>query len=187
MDMALFYGVSPDYLNIMRIPLLRGRFIASQDNEKRPCVTVIDEEFPQKAFPAQDPIGQHINLDLIGVQCEIVGIVGHVKQWGLESDATSKIHSQMYLEYRQVPDGVMDLLSGGSEFVIRTTGSPYAVVPELKRTVNAINSSMVSYDEQGMEEVIRDSLLARRFTRMLLALFAALPMVLAVVGIYGVV
>ena len=187
MDMALFYGVTPDYLKIMRIPLIRGRFLTAQDSEKSPCVTVIDQEFQQKIFPMQDPIGQHLNFDLIGMQCEIVGIVGHVKQWGLDSDASSKIHSQMYLDYRQFPDGIMDLLSSGSEFVIRTSGSPYAVVPALKRTVNAITGNMVSYDEQSMEDVIRDSLLARRFTRMLLAVFAALALVLAMVGIYGVV
>ena len=187
MDMALFYGVSPDYLNIMRTPLLRGRFLTSQDNEHSPCAAVIDQEFQRKAFPTEDPIGQHINLELIGMKCEIVGTVGHVKQFGLDSDAGSKIQSQMYFNFRQFPDSVMDLLSTGSQFVVRTAGSPYAVVPALKHTVGAINANMVSYDEQSMEDVIRDSLLARRFTRMLLAVFAALAMALATVGIYGVV
>jgi len=127
MDLALFYGISPDYLNIMRIPLLRGRFITSQDDENSPCVAVIDEEFQRKAFPTQDPIGQRINLDLIGMQCEIVGIVGHIKQWGLDSDATAKVHSQMYFEFRQFLDRVMDVVSGGSAFVLRTGGAPYSV------------------------------------------------------------
>ena len=187
MDMALFYGVGSDYLDIMRIPLLRGRFLTSQDNENSPCATVIDQEFQKKAFSTQDPIGQHINLDLIGMRCEIVGVAGHIKQWGLDSDSTAKVHSQMYLAYRQFPDQVMDLLSGGSTFVLHTGGSPYAVVPALKRRVNSISGNMVSYDERSMEDVIRDSLLARRFTRLLLAVFAALAVVLATVGIYGVV
>ena len=187
MDLALFYGVSPDYLNIMRIPLLRGRFITSQDKENSPCVAVIDQEFQRKAFPTQDPIGQRINLDLIGMQCEIVGIVGHIKQWGLDSDAAAKVHSQMYFEFRQFPDRIMDVVSSGSAFVLRTAGAPYSVVPTLKRTVNGINGNMVSFNEKSMEDVIRDSLLARRFTRMLLAVFAALAMTLATVGIYGVV
>jgi putative ABC transport system permease protein len=121
------------------------------------------------------------------MRCEIVGIVGHVKQFGLDGDAAAKIHSQMYLEFRQFPDGVMDLLSSGSEFVMRTTGAPYAVVPALKRSVSNINGNMVSWGEQSMEDVIRDSLLARRFTRMLLGVFAALAVILAMVGIYGVV
>ena len=187
MDLALFYGVNPDYLNIMRIPMLRGRFIASQDTENSPCVTVIDQEFQRKAFPTEDPIGQRINLDLIGMQCEIVGIVGHVKQWGLDSDDTAKVHSQMYFEFRQFPDRIMDVVSGGSAFVLRAAGDPYSVLPTLKRTVNGINGNMVSFNEESMEDVIRDSLLARRFTRMLLAVFAALAMTLAAIGIYGVV
>ena len=187
MDLALFYGVSPDYLNIMRIPLLRGRFLTVEDNENSACVVAIDQEFQRKAFPMQDPIGQRINLDLIGMQCEVVGVVGHVKQWGLDSDEAAKIHSQMYFEFRQFPDRIMDLVSSGSVFVIRSAGSPYAIVPQVKRTVNAINGNMVSFNEQSMEDVIGDSLLARRFTRMLLGLFAALATVLATVGIYGVV
>jgi predicted permease len=187
MDLALFYGVSPDYLAIMRIPLLRGRFLTSQDNENSPCVVVIDQEFQRKAFPTQDPLGQRINLDLIGMQCEIVGIVGHIKQWGLDSDAAAKVHSQMYLEFRQFPDRVMDVVSSGSAFVLRVAGDPYSVVPTLKRTVNGINGNMVSFNEESMRDVIRDSLLARRFTRMLSAVFAALAMALATVGIYGVV
>lgn len=187
MDMALFYGVSSDYLEIMRIPLVRGRFLTPQDNENNPCVVVIDQEFQQKAFATQDPLGERINLELIGMQCEIVGVVGHIKQWGLDSDATAKIHSQMYFEYRQFPDRIMDLVSSGSAFVLRTAGDPYSVVPTLKHTVNGINSNMVSFNEVSMQDVIRDSLLARRFTRMLLGVFAALAMALAAVGIYGVV
>jgi len=187
MDLALFYGISPDYLNIMRIPLLRGRFVTSQDAENSPCVTVVDQEFQRKAFPTQDPLGQRINLDQIGMQCEIVGIVGHIKQWGLDSDDTAKVHSQMYFEFRQFPDRIMDVVSGGSAFVLRAAGDPYSVLPTLKRTVNRINGNMVSFNEESMEDVIRDSLLARRFTRMLLAVFAALAMTLAAIGIYGVV
>jgi len=187
MDLALFYGVSPRYLDIMRIPLVRGRFLTSQDNENSPCVVVIDQEFQRKAFATQDPLGQRINLDLIGMQCEIVGVVGHIKQFGLDSDATAKVQSQMYFEYRQFPDKIMDLLSSGSAFVMRTAGDPYSVVPTLKHTVNGINSNMVSFNEESMQDVIRDSLMARRFTRMLLGVFAVLAMALSAVGIYGVV
>lgn len=187
MDMALFYGVGPEYLSIMRIPLLRGRFLTEQDTENSPCAVVIDEEFQRKAFPTQDPLGQHINLDVVGMQCEVVGVAGHVKHWGLDADATAKIHSQMYLSFRQFPDSVMDLISGGSDYVIRTAGDPYAVVPAVKRTINDINGKMVSYGEESMQDVIKDSLTARRFTRLLLGVFAALALVLAAVGIYGVV
>jgi predicted permease len=187
MDLALFYGVDPDYFSVMRIPLLRGRLLSQQETEKTPCAVDIDEDFARKAFPNQDPLGQHVNLELIGMQCAVVGVVGHVKHWGLDTDATSKVHSQIYIPFRQFPDGVMDLVSTGSDYVVRTSGDPYAVVPGLKHMVADINGKMVTYAEESMQDVISDSLAARRFTRLLLGTFAVLALVLAGVGIYGVI
>jgi predicted permease len=187
MDFALFYGVDPQYLSIMRIPLLRGRFLSLQDNEKSPCAIAIDEEFARKAFPSQDPLGQHVNLELISMKCEIVGIVGHVKHWGLDTDATSKVHSQMYIAFRQFPDSVMDLASTGSDYVVRSENDPYAAAPLIKKAVTGINGKMVMYGEESMVDLISDSLAARRFTRLLLGMFALLALILAGVGIYGVV
>jgi len=187
MDLALFYGVDPEYLRVMGIPLLRGRFLSAQDNEKSPCAVAIDDEFAGKAFPNGDPLGQHINLELLTMKCEIVGIVGHVKHWGLDADARAKVHSQMYLTFREFPDSVMDLASTGVNYVVRADGDPYALVPSLKRAINEINGDMVMYGEESMQDVISNSLSARRFTRLLLGAFAVLALVLAGVGIYGVV
>src|SRR5439155_25920302 len=128
---ALFYDVAPDYFKVMRIPLLRGRLISQQDNESSPCAIDVDESFSQKAFPGQEAVGQHINVELLNLKCEIVGVVGHVKHWGLDADATSKIHSQLYIPFRQFPDATMDLVSTGSEWLVRTSGDPYTVVPAL--------------------------------------------------------
>jgi predicted permease len=186
MDYALFYGVESEYFSIMRIPLLRGRLLNAGDNENTACAIDIDEEFARRAFPAQDPLGQHVNFDLLPMQCEIVGIVGHVKQWGLDADATSNVRSQMYVAFRQFPDSVMDLVSTGSAYMVRTAGDPYAPVPALKRAITGVSGKMVMFAEQSMEDVIKDSLGARRFTRLVLAVFAALALVLAAVGIYGV-
>jgi predicted permease len=187
MDLALFYGVDPDYLRVMGIPLLRGRFLSAQDDEKRPCVVAIDEAFAARAFPNGDPIGQHINLELLTMKCEIVGIVGHVKHWGLDADATSKVQSQMYIPFRQFPDNVMDLASTGVPWVVRVGGDPYALVLSVRRAIAEVSGNMVLYDEQSMQDVINESLSARRFTRLLLGAFAVLALVLAGVGIYGVV
>jgi putative ABC transport system permease protein len=187
MDMALFYAVNPEYLGVMRIPLLRGRFISAQDNENSPCAVAIDEDFAAKAFPNSDPIGEHINLELLTMKCEIVGIVGHVKHWGLDADATAKVRSQMYLAFRGLPDSVMDLASTGVNYVVRASTDPYALVPSLKIAVNEVSGNMVMFGEQSMLDVINDSLSARRFTRLLLGAFALLALVLAGVGIYGVV
>ncbi len=187
MDQTLFYGVDPDYLNVMRIPLRRGRFLTLQDTEHTPCAVAVDEDFVAKAFPNQEPLGQHINLELLNMKCEVVGIVGHVKHWGLDADATSKIHSQLYIAFRQFPDSVMDIASTGSDYVVRANGDPYAVVPVVKQSVQQTSANMVTFGEESMEDVIGDSLSARRFTRLLLGTFAVLALVLAGVGIYGVV
>ena len=187
MDLALFYGVGPDYFNVMRIPLLKGRLISEQDTENAACSIDIDEEFARKNFPNQDPIGQHVNLELLTMKCAVVGVVGHIKHWGLDGDATSKVHSQMYIPYRQFPDTVMDLASTGADYLIRTGSDPYSVVPSVKRTISAINGKMVGFGEESMQDIIKDSLAARRFTRLLLGTFAVLALALAGVGIYGVI
>jgi predicted permease len=187
MDQALFYGVDPDYLSVMRIPLRRGRFVTAQDTEHSPCAVAIDEDFVAKAFPNQEPLGQHVNLELLSMKCEVVGVVGHVKQWGLDADATAKIHSQIYIAFRQFPDNVMDLVSTGSDYVVRANGDPYSVIPAVKQSVQQTSASMATFGEKSMEDVIGDSLTARRFTRLLLGTFALLALVLAGVGIYGVV
>ena len=187
MEIALFYGVGPEYLQVMRIPLLRGRFLTSQDNENSPCAVVIDEDFERKSFPDQDALGQYINLELVHMKCEVVGVVGHVKHWGLDKDAISKVHSQVYVAIRQFPDSIMDMASTGTAYLIRSGNEPYAVVPTLKRVVTGINGRMVAYDEESMSDIIKDSLSTRRFTRLLLGAFAGLALILAVVGIYGVV
>ncbi|HEV2114697.1 MAG TPA: ABC transporter permease [Terriglobales bacterium] len=187
MDMALFYGIAPGYFSAMRIPLLRGRYLTEQDNEQAACSIDIDQDLARKAFPGQDPLGQHLNFDILPMQCEVVGIVGHVKHWGLDADATAKVHSQMYIAYREFPDSVMNLASNDASYVVRTAGDPYAVVPALKRVVTGINGKMAMYNEESMQDVINDSLAARRFTRLLLGVFAALALVLAAVGIYGVI
>jgi len=121
------------------------------------------------------------------MQCEVVGIVGHIKHWGLDADATAKIHSQMYIPFRQFPDSVMDLASKDGAYVLRAAGDPYSEVPAVKRVIGGINGSMVMYDEESMQDLIKDSLAARRFTRLLLGVFAGLALALAAVGIYGVI
>lgn len=186
MDQALLYGVEPEYFSVMRIPLVRGRLLDARDHEATACAIDIDEEFARRAFPAQDPLGQHVNFDLVPMQCEIVGVVGHVKQWGLDTDAASTVRSQVYISFRQFPDSVMDLISTGSGYVVRTAVDPYAPVPALRRAINGVNANMVMFGAQSMEDVIEGSLGARRFTRLVLALFAGLALLLAAVGIYGV-
>jgi putative ABC transport system permease protein len=187
MDVALFYLIEPDYLKAMGTPLLRGRFFTEQENEHSPAVVVIDEIFARKYFPNEDPIGKRINLEFLKSQPEIVGVAGHVKQWGLDSDGTASIQAQMYLPFMQLPDKLMPLVSRGIGLVARTQGPPGDVVPAIRTAMAKMNANQVIYSVQTMDEVVANSLAGRRFSMILLGVFAVLALVLSSIGIYGVI
>ena len=188
MKSSLFYLVQPDYLKVMKIPLQRGRFLPPQDNEHSPLVTVIDERFAQLYFRGQNPIGKRVNFDILNTTtAEIVGVVGHVKQWGLDEDSTSPLQAQCYFPIAQLPDQFMPLVARGVGVAVRTNGSPLAQVGAIRRALSQINSQQVMYGTETMDGIISDSLAARRFSMILLGIFAALALVMSCVGIYGVI
>lgn len=187
MNYALFYLGDSGYLKAMGTPLRRGRFLTPQDDEHAPQVAVIDEYMARKFFGNQDPIGKRINLGLIDMQPEIVGVVGHVKHWGLDTDSKDAIESQLYIPMLQIPDRFMPLVRNGIGVVVRTQGSPLAMVDTIRETLEKMNSEEVMFDVRTMQSIVDDSLAARRFSMVLLALFAGLALVLSGIGIYGVV
>jgi predicted permease len=187
MKLALFYLIQPEYLQVMRVPLKRGRFLSPQDSEHSPPVVVIDDEFARLAFGRQDPIGRHVNFAILNITAEIVGVVGHVKQWGLDTDSTGPIQAQCYLQLSQLPDKLMSLAATGIGVAVRTTGSPLALVSSIRHALGQVNSQTVLCDAETMEGIISDSLAARRFSMILLGSFAALALVMSCVGIYGVI
>ena len=184
---ALFYSVQPDYLKAMQIPLLRGRFFTADDNQHSASVIVVDQEFARLAFGNENPIGKRVNLQIIGTTPEIVGIVGHVKQWGLDEGSHSPVLAQFYFPISQVPDQFMPLLARGVSVVVRTTNSPLAAVGGLRSTLEQFNSQLVMYGVQPLDEVVSDSLADRKFSMILLGAFAGLALVLSAIGIYGVI
>jgi putative ABC transport system permease protein len=186
MNWALSYVVEPDYLKAMGIPLERGRFLTPQDDEHSPLVIAVDETFARKFFPHEDPIGKRVMLDDYGKPAQIVGVVGHVKQWGLDLDDERHLQAQLYLPFMQLQDVPMALLPGGIFVAVRASGSPLALLDSLRETTGQLNSQRVIYDVQPMEEIVSNSLRDREFMMILLAAFAALALVLASVGLYGV-
>jgi predicted permease len=187
MKVTLFYLVQPDYLKVMRIPLVRGRFLTPADNAHSPLVTVIDRRFAQLYFHGQNPIGKRVNFSILNTAAEIVGVVGHVKQWGLDEDAGPPIRAQCYFPIAQLPDRFIPLVAGTLGVVVRTGGSPLAEVGSIRHAMDQVNSQEVMFDTVTMDRVISDSLSAQRFSMILMAIFAGLALVMASVGIYGVV
>jgi predicted permease len=187
MNWTLKYVVSPDYLKVMRIPLLRGRFITEQDNENSRRVAVIDEEFAKKFFPGEDPIGRRLRSgDGDTDSAEIVGVAGHVNQWGLDSDSTQTLRAEMYLSLMQLPDKTIGQLPSGIGMLVRSQNDSPALFASIRNSFNQANSEVVLYAPETMDATVAATLADKRFAMILLGVFAALALLLASIGIYGV-
>ena len=187
MKWALSYVVDADYLTVMGTPLHRGRFLTAHDDERASPVIVIDDRFARRHFGDRDPIGRRINIDLLNMTAEIVGVVGHVRQWGLDETPASPYQAQCYLSVFQIPDRLLPLAAGDIAIVFRTADAPLAQVGPIRRALEQINGDLVLYREQSMNGVMTAGLAARRFSMIVLGVFASLALVMACVGIYGVV
>jgi len=187
MKKSLFYLVQPDYLKVMRIPLVRGRFLSEADNETAPLVIVIDEQFAKRVLGNRDPIGQRVHFSILNTTAEIVGVVGHVKQWGLDENEKSPVLAQCYIPLLQTPDSILPMFAHGVDAVARIQGGMAEHLGPISRAAQSVNGGIVLYETSTMSEVIRQSLATQRFAMMLLGVFAALATVLASVGIYGVI
>jgi predicted permease len=185
MNSAVNYIVEPDYLKAMGIPLLQGRFFNRQDNEHSPAVVVIDDVLAHRYFPNQDPIGKHIHLSGGEGLVEIVGVVGHVKQWGLDLDDSS-LRSQFYFPCLQMPYDFLAMTPSGSAVVVRSDRPTSMTLASIRHASEEMSSQQVIFGVQTMEAIISRSLAARRFAMILLGIFAALALGLATVGVYGV-
>jgi predicted permease len=182
---SIWSEVEPDYLKVMSIPLVRGRFFTSQDTESAPRVAVVDEEFANKFFPDEDPIGKFFVDDYVG-PTRIVGVVGHVKQWGL--DEKFAMRSEFYLPFQQIADKYISRVNRSTTVVLRVTGEPLGFVDIIRREIEQINSELVMFDPKTMDDIVyNQSVLAQRFSMILLGVFAGIALLLASVGIYGVV
>jgi predicted permease len=183
---SIWSEVEPDYLKVMNVPLVRGRFFTAADTESTPLVSVVDQDFANKFFPGEDPIGKTFVDDYVGGPARIVGVVGHVKQWGLDDKLA--MHAEFYLPFRQIPDKYMIRAVRNTTVVLRTAGEPLALTDTVRQIIQQMNSEQVMFSPKDMNDVIyNQSLLAERFSMVLLGSFAVLALLLASVGIYGVV
>ena len=193
---TLEYTVEPEYLKTMRIPLLRGRFLSDEDNENAARVVVIDANFAQQYFAGQDPIGRRIRVfeldsdsnQRVLTPLAIVGVVGHVNQWGLAEDVSHPLRAQMYRPILQSEKVELKNLAQGFNVFVRsqTTLAPGAFFESIRQKLLASNRDMIVYDNESEEEVVAHSIANQRFSLILLGAFAGLALLLAGIGIYGV-
>ena len=165
---------SPGFFETLRIPLLRGRDIASSDEQGSPGAAVIDEIVAQKLFPNTDPIGTQISVPLAGSTFTIVGIVAATKSGSLSAQPEPRI----YYFGPQVPFGSLAI-------VMKTVYDPLALVSAVRHEIVALDSNL-PVDLLTMDQILADSLSRQRFAIQLMAVFAALAGLLAAIGIYGV-
>ena len=187
MNWTLSYVVDPEYLETMRLQVKRGRFLERTDDEKGLPVAVIDEKFAEKYFGGADPVGRRIVLEQGEVKTEIVGVVAHMRQWGLDTDDTEKLHAEIYVPFMQMPDAAMKLAAPGTQVLVRSDGTNPALLESLREINKKMSAEQVIYDPETMESMIGKTLAARRFAMRLLGVFAFAALVLASVGIYGVI
>lgn len=171
----------------MGIPLLRGRIFSAHDDLRSPFVAVIDEDLARAYFPNHDAVGKHLHLAGFDQPFEVVGVVGHVDQNGLDEAVESGASPQIYVPVSQVPNAFISLLAKNECFVVRTQTPSYASVEAVRKAVEGFDREQVTYGFESLDGIIASSLAERRFTMILLACFAAAALVLASIGIYGVI
>ena len=165
---------SADYFASMKIPLVAGRFFGERDNDDGPHVMVVDERFAKRFWPNGGAVGKHLWFDP-KKPLVIVGVVGAVKQYGLETDG--KIAA--YFAQQQ-------FASGGVSLTVRTAGDPAAISSAVAQEIHAVDPTAVVFNVRTMEERVRDSLARQRFASTMLGAFAGFAVLLAAVGLYGV-
>lgn len=171
---ASFRPVSAGYFKALGVPLLRGRDFEAFDASEAPLVAIVNEAFVRNLFPGEDPLGQSIRI--FGAPREIVGLVGDERFAGLEAGPGMA----MYLPLAQNPMTAVTI-------VLRTEREPRAAIPGLRQALREVDPTLALFDVMSANEALAGSLAQRRFTLVLLAGFAGVALLLATIGVYGVV
>src|SRR5215831_6478621 len=184
LPLTLATSVTPDYLKAMGIPLRHGRFFNDQDRLGNEPVVVIDDVLAQRAFAEQNAIGKRLWVPSMGADpLLVVGVVGHVRHWGLAGDDGSQVRAQLYYPFAQVPDPLVRRWSELMSIAVRTRVAPLHLVEALRHAVRGPANDQVLYEVRTMEQLVSDSLARQRFLLLLFGIFAGLALLLACIGI----
>jgi predicted permease len=172
-------AVSPDYFSTLRVPLLTGRDFTPQDRQGTELVAIVDTVLARQYWPGRNPIGEHIGFDdrVKGPWYTVIGMAAHARASSLESDTNEGFY---YFDAAQAPQ-----LS--TAIVVRSSRSPADLKGDLAAAVRSVDSSVPIYDVKTMEQRVDESLIGRRFVVLLLTTFAGLALLLAALGLYGVI
>ncbi|HEU4765775.1 MAG TPA: ABC transporter permease, partial [Pyrinomonadaceae bacterium] len=179
---AIYRVVSPDYFRAMGIPLQRGRFFEAHDTPDSPPVILVNRRLAEQYWPGEDPIGKRLKvgpLDSPNPWLTVAGVVGDVRQSGLYGDQRMEMYSP-YAQERRAFIAPRDL-------VLRTKGDPASVAGAVRQAVWSVDKDQPVSDVRTMDQVFAAAISKERFQALLLGLFAALALVLACVGLYGVI
>jgi predicted permease len=178
------YTVSPGYFETLGIALVRGRVFTAQDTRDTPLVAIIDEALAQQHFQSEDPIGKRLSQSASGSPSyEIVGLVRHVEQYNLEGQSSRP--PQFYLNFNQLPLDRLPTQVRRINLLTRTSVDPLSLVPAVREQIAALNKDQAVFNVRTMEDIVSQSVAPRRFSMVLLGVFAVVALALASIGIYG--
>ena len=186
---AFYSAISPDYFRVMQIPLLRGRFPVDEDTYSTPWVVVVNDAMARKFWPNQDPIGQVITLDTVPDEerpREIVGVVGNVKQFSSAMDP----RPEFYASYLQQPKKTPSMYTESrlhKSLVVRTSLPSKSLIDGVRQTVADMDKDSPVFGITTVRDVVVNSTTFERFIMQLLGSFAFVALLLAAIGIYGVI
>lgn len=168
-------AISPQWFQTMRVPLRSGRDFTAADNAQTPKVIIVNETFARRFWPDQNPLGKHVVVGRGPAPSEVVGVAADIKNKGLDQDT----QAQLYFPFSQLPWGDMNLL-------VRTAVTPQSIVAVVRSQIAMVDADQPITNIQTVDEIMNNSRSQPRFTMMLLSAFSATALVLAVIGIYGV-
>jgi putative ABC transport system permease protein len=181
---AYFRTASSGYFAALGIPLLRGRLFDDRDNQQTPKVVIINETAARRYWPNENPMGKRILSGLDDDQWStIIGVVGDVKHLGLDTGT----EPETYYHYLQIPPDKMNLAEGTAALVMRTSADPASMTSSVRGELRTLDPSLPVFNVQSMQDVLYGSVAQPRFRTFLISTFAGLALVLAALGLYGVV